>query len=178
MDCGKCILQPKAISMYTTYINAVDRSDQVLNVNSVARKCYRWWKTLFFHLIDMAIANGFILFREYRERSPDDEALQRSRNYTRGKFRAEILRDFCNFPEYGSPPLYTATQPAPMGEFDTIHMPCISKDTRKHSIVCYQQGRGQLRVSTYCSAPQCGKYLHITSDRNCFQVWHSREYKH
>ena len=141
--------------MYTTYINAVDRSDQVLNVNSVARKCYRWWKTLFFHLIDMAIANGFILFREYRERSPDDEALQRSRNYTRGKFRAEILRDFCNFPEYGSPPLYTATQPAPMGEFDTIHMPCISKDTRKHSIVCYQQGRGQLRVSTYCSAPQC-----------------------
>ena len=107
--------------MYTTYINAVDRSDQVLNVNSVARKCYRWWKTLFSHLI--AIVNGFILFREYRERSPDDEALQRSRNYTRGKFRAEILRDFCNFPEYGSPPLYTANQPAPVEEIDTIHMP-------------------------------------------------------
>ena len=58
--------------MYTTYINAVDRSDQVLNVNSVARKCYRWWKTFFFHLIDMAIANGFILFREYRGRFPDE----------------------------------------------------------------------------------------------------------
>ena len=106
-------------------------------------------------VIDMAIVNGFILFREYRERFPDDEALQRSRNYTRGEFRAEILGDFCNFPEYGSPPLYTANQPAPVGEFDTIHMPCVSKDTRKHCIVCYQQGLGQLRVSTYCSAPQC-----------------------
>ena len=82
-------------------MNAVDRSDQVLNVNSVARKCYRWWKTLFSHLI--AIVNGFILFREYRERFPDDEVLQRPRNYTRRELRAEISRDFCDFPEYGLP---------------------------------------------------------------------------
>ena len=73
-------------------MNAVDRSDQVLNVNSVARKCYRWWKTLFSHLI--AIVNGFILFREYRGRFPDDEEVQRPRNYTLGEFRAEIARDF------------------------------------------------------------------------------------
>ena len=70
-------------------------------INSVARKCYRWWKTLFSHLI--AIVNGFILFREYRERFPDDEVLQRPRNYTRRELRAEISRDFCDFPEYGLP---------------------------------------------------------------------------
>ena len=75
-------------------MNAVDRSDQVLNINSVSRECYRWRKTLFFHLIDMAIVNGFILFREYRGRFPDDEEVQRPRNYTLGEFRAEIARDF------------------------------------------------------------------------------------
>ena len=49
---------------------------------------------MFFHLIDMAIVNGFILFREYRGRFPDDEEVQRPRNYTLGEFRAEIARDF------------------------------------------------------------------------------------
>ena len=170
------VSQPKAISRYTQYMNAVDRSDQLLAVNSVSRKCYRWWKTLFFHLIDMAVVNGFILFKEHRAKFPDNEQLRRPERYSTADFREEIIRQFCDIPEYGSPPLSSKPPPAPVGQFDTIHMPCVSRDTRKSCYVCYHQGRGQLRISTYCSAPQCGKYLHITSDRNCFQEWHSREY--
>ena len=57
----KVIQQPKAIATYNKYMNAVDRSDQVLATNNVLRKCLRWWKTLFFHLIDIAVVNSFIL---------------------------------------------------------------------------------------------------------------------
>ena len=42
----KVVSQPKAISNYNKYMNAVDRSDQILATNNV--KCMRWWKTLFF----------------------------------------------------------------------------------------------------------------------------------
>ena len=30
---------------------------------NLLRKCVRWWKTLFFHMVDMGIVNGFILFQ-------------------------------------------------------------------------------------------------------------------
>ena len=44
--------QPQTISNYNKYTNAVERSHQILATNNVLRKCTRWWKTLFFHLID------------------------------------------------------------------------------------------------------------------------------
>ena len=44
----KVVPQPKTISNYNKYMNAVDRSDQILATNNVLRKCMRWWKTLFF----------------------------------------------------------------------------------------------------------------------------------
>ena len=90
---------------YNKYMNGVDRSDQVLGTNNVMRKCLRWWKTMFFHLIDIAVVNGFILFKEHQANHPDDEALRRSQDYTISHFRAEIIRQICNFSEYGLQPV-------------------------------------------------------------------------
>ena len=58
------VKQPKVIAEYNSYMNAVDNSDQILAHNNVARKCLRWWKTLFFHLINIAVVNSFIILRE------------------------------------------------------------------------------------------------------------------
>ena len=55
--------QPKAIDRYNKYMNGVDHSGHLIGTNNVMRKCLRWWKTLFFHLIDIAIVNGFIQAR-------------------------------------------------------------------------------------------------------------------
>ena len=75
------------------------QSDQLLTANNVRRKCYRWWKTLFFHLIDMSIVNAFILFKEYQAKFPDNEDPKRPASYTMAEFREEIVRVFCGFPE-------------------------------------------------------------------------------
>ena len=56
---SKDIPQPGAISNYNSYMNAVDRSDQILATHNVLRKSVRWQKTLFLHLIDMTIVNSF-----------------------------------------------------------------------------------------------------------------------
>ena len=45
------------------YMNGVDRSDQLMAQNNVMRKCMRWWKVLFFHMVDIAAVNSFILFQ-------------------------------------------------------------------------------------------------------------------
>ena len=44
----------------------------------------------FFHLFDIAVVNGFMLFREHQANYPDDEALQRPKDYSLPDFRDEL----------------------------------------------------------------------------------------
>ena len=76
------VQQPKVIANYNKYMNGVDHSDQILATNTVLRKTMKWWKTLVFHLIDMAVVNSFILFKEHQTQFPDDEALKRPSHYS------------------------------------------------------------------------------------------------
>lgn len=167
--------QPQAISSYNQYMNGVDRSDQILATNNVLRKCVRWWKTLFFHLIDIAVVNSFILFKEHQAQFPDVEELQRTSEYSLDHFREEIVRQICGFPEYSDPPVRSSARSVNPDEFESVHMPEFT-EKRRNCVVCYRQGRGQLKVSSKCSAPQCDKYMHVTKEKNCFQEFHSREY--
>ena len=125
-------------------MNAVDRSDQILATHNVLRKCVRWWKTLFFHLIDMTIVNSFILFQEHRRNFPDEPALKRTRDYSLFHFRAEIVRQLCGLPEYGLPPVSRASKPAPPppppdhSPFVTEHIPVLGEE-RRNCVVCWKR---------------------------------------
>ena len=166
------IPQPLDIHRYNQHMNAVDRSDQMLAYHNIRRKCYRWWKTLFFHLTDIAVVNGFILFQQHREQHP--EALDRNRKYSVVEFREAVIRQLCGFEEYERPPVYDQPRQIPT-QFDTVHLPRMG-DAHRNCVVCYREGRGERKVKTYCSAPQCQKYLHIRADLDCFGVWHSGQY--
>ena len=52
---NRLVQQPQIFQTYNLKMNAVDRSDQILSTFNIQRKCVRWWKTLFFHVIDMAV---------------------------------------------------------------------------------------------------------------------------
>ena len=93
--------------MYNQYMYAMYRSDQILDTHNVQRKCTRWWKTLFYHRIDIAVVKSFILFREHQQNNPDNPALKRISEYPQGDFREEIIRGICGFPDYDDPPVST-----------------------------------------------------------------------
>ena len=173
------VSQPKVIDNYNKFMSGVDRSDQILTTNSALRKSMKWWKTLFYHLIDMAVVNGFILFKEHQAQFPDDDALKRPSHYSLADFRAEIIRQICGFPDYGSPPANTTVEsppPAPE-EFISVHIPVFSS-TQRRCVVCYKEGKGDFRVRSYCDAPQCQKYMHVSKGWDCFAVFHSKKYHH
>ena len=171
---ARLVRQPRIFQTYNMKMNAVDRSNKILSAFSTQRKCVRWWKTLFFRLIDIAVVNSFILFSEHRAMHPEIES---PAGYSQCDFRDEIVRIICNFPEYGDPPKYTSGRPrAEPSMFETQHLPLFSEE-RKSCVVCYKQDKVQRKVHSYCAAPQCqGKYMHVTLDRNCFQIFHSKEY--
>ena len=104
------VRQPQVFAMYNQYMNAVDRSDQILASHNVQRKCTRWWKTLFYHLIDISVFNSFILFREHQKNNPDNPALKRTSEYSQNDFREEIISGICGFPDYDDPLVSTLGQ--------------------------------------------------------------------
>lgn len=53
---------PSAILEYNQYMNPVDLADQHLSYHSLTvRKTIKWWKKLFWRLIDTAILNSSIV---------------------------------------------------------------------------------------------------------------------
>jgi len=85
-------------------MNGVDKSDQYLSKYNSLRKCVRWWKTLFFHLVDIAIVNGFILFQSHRRLNKDNPALERPKTYALLDFREAVCRQLVGLTGYGNPP--------------------------------------------------------------------------
>ena len=56
------VKQPRSVHNYSQYMNGVDRSDQLMTRNNELQKCMRWWKVLFFHMIDIAAVNSSFSF--------------------------------------------------------------------------------------------------------------------
>ena len=165
------VQQPQVIASDNCYMNGVDHSDQILATNNVLRKCMRWWKTWFFQLIDIAIVNSFILFREHQVDFPDvPKELERPADYSLASYREELVRQICGFQEYQDPRKPSCTRPPtatpspPPGVFETVHIRVVHGELRRNCVVCYKRDGSEWRVNISCSAPQCnGSFMHITS---------------
>lgn len=168
------VRQPKTISNYNKYMNGVDRSDQLLSKSNALQKCMRWWKTLFFHMIDVAVINGYILFELHRAANPDNEMLRRPKKFSVGEFREELVHQLAGLEDFGNPSMFGPPKREP-GTYDTVHLPQFT-DKKRNCKVCYKTANKELKVLSMCSAPQCQVYLHCTADKNCFAIWHSRDF--
>ena len=60
---------PIAVQMYNSYMGGVDKSDQYISYNRVLRKTVRYWKTFFFHLLEIVATNSCILYNWKRMES-------------------------------------------------------------------------------------------------------------
>ena len=130
----------------------------------------------------MAVVNSFILFKEYQAKfSHEQPALERTADYSLINYREEIVRQLCDFPEFDHPPVHATTKPVPHppdhGRFVTEHIPIVGEE-RKMCVVFWKREKTVYKVRTYCSTPQCNHHMHLTSEKNCFQLFHSVGYDH
>ena len=49
-------------------MNGVDKCDQYLNYYSMGRKSIKWWKIVFFKLIELCVVNAMVI---YFHKNPD-----------------------------------------------------------------------------------------------------------
>lgn len=71
---GKIVTKPTMILDYNKHMGGVDLSDKKIYHFAAQRSTRRYWKKIFFNLIDMSILNSWILFNLSR---PDGERIDR-----------------------------------------------------------------------------------------------------
>jgi len=55
------ISRPIPIEQYNRFMGGIDKSEQYLAYHNVLHKTVRYWKTLFYHTIDVAVVIAFVL---------------------------------------------------------------------------------------------------------------------
>lgn len=167
----KIVRQPVAVRDYNRFMNGVDRSDQLIGRYDILRKTVKWWKTLFYHMIDIAVVNSYILFRLFQTMHPNNVELQRSSDYGQLEFREELVRQLAGIVD-GPVPLYNPKTSENAGTCLHIpqHMPDCTR-LRRNCQVCYKKTKTEYKVSVRCET--CDVYLHCNSDKNCYKEWHT-----
>ena len=58
------VVKPTVIVEYTRHMGAVDRFDHYCSSYAFTRKSLKWWRKTFYWLLELAVVNSFILYKE------------------------------------------------------------------------------------------------------------------
>ncbi|KAL1005040.1 hypothetical protein UPYG_G00053750 [Umbra pygmaea] len=156
----KTVPIPDAVADYNQNMGGVALSDALIGYYSVHHKTTKWYKTFFFHFIDIAVVNSFLLHKELHKNNP-------TMSYTQKKFREKLLVEMLNFAKDPEP--NTSPQPAPKSCMPEYIGNDATKD-RKHCKRCLNAGNSKVKTPVHCR--KCRVPLCLTSQRNCFRDWH------
>lgn len=150
---------PSIVYNYNRFMNGVDRSDQLINYYNLLRQTKKYWKTLFFHYVDIALVNSYII---YKELNPDQSS--RMSHYT---FRETIVRQLCGI-QIAFQQSVAGRKPAA----ECIHVP-VKMDRARDCVYCrivHKKRRRTIRQCNMCNAPLCWRA------RTCFKKFHHPEF--
>lgn len=83
---GEWTKKPQVILDYNLGKTGVDVSDQMTTYYQTRRKCVKWYQTLFWHLVDQAVVNAFLVWKILGG--------QERANRSQLQFRKDLIRDW------------------------------------------------------------------------------------
>ena len=54
---------------YNTYMGGVDTNDQLLKYSAYSRRCSKWWEKVAFRLLNVAMVNAYVLYKEWCQKT-------------------------------------------------------------------------------------------------------------
>ena len=64
------VRQPQLVQDYNMNMCGVDKSDQLIGKYKTLRPTKKYWKTLFYHFLDIGRVNSYILMQDWRLKNP------------------------------------------------------------------------------------------------------------
>lgn len=84
------IKKPKIIVQYNKFMGGVDANDQLLKYNHFSKRTIKWWKKVFFRLINVCMVNAFTLMKTFKSLNGQRYKLSQT------EFRLIVIRQLVN----------------------------------------------------------------------------------
>ena len=154
---------PQVVKDYNAHMGGVDTHDMLRQIYGIHRKNIKWWHRIFFGLLDMAIVNSFLVFRE----AADSKISQK-------EYRRHLAKGLLTYSHQATCPKRRKSAfsiPASVRNSNVgVHMPEFNAPKRRCE-VCSKDGL-ESRPTSPCS--HCGVNLCCNGSKNCFVRFHSQ----
>lgn len=155
---------PAVVKCYNNHMGGVDTHDMHRQIYGIHRKNIKWWHRLFFGILDMAIVNAFVIYKE-----------ETGCPISQLDFRSEAARGLLSFSQKK---LITKRRKLNYSIPETVRLTNVGVHFPKFNV---PKGRCQVcskkkidsRPTSTCS--HCGVNLCCNNSKNCFAEFHSIE---
>lgn len=158
---------PAAVKDYNEHIGGFDLSDVLIGYNSVLQRTRKWYRTFFYHFVDIAVANAHILHQQ----------CGRGPAMTQIEFRQALVEELADHgskttsqvstKRYTAPPNPTATHKLRYFS-EGLVVPKRKRGTvgRRTCVLCHRK--------TPVGCASCDVPLCFMAKRDCFNPWHKQ----
>ncbi len=139
-----------------------DMVDQIVSIHSSKRKVYKWWKSIFYYILDICLSNASILY--FEQEIIDSKNIQSKMLY----FRNKLIEEYFANKKYK--PFQLDNEKTIYKEIHKYHF-AKKIDKQRECINCrfYNKGNKHSQV-TKCICQTCNVALCI----ECFEDYHNR----
>ncbi|XP_043471740.1 piggyBac transposable element-derived protein 4-like [Leptopilina heterotoma] len=149
--------KPNVVISYNNNMGGVDLMDQSLSVYHIIYKTIKWYHKLYFHLIDIAIFNAYVIYNQ----------LHPEKKIRHLQFRHSIVTEILQLHHHQIPQVKQSVRHVdnPIKSSKT-HYP--AKGSKRRCTVCYSS---HIRKKTTCMCEECDVPLCFAP---CFKKYHCR----